>query len=239
MASPKNNLLEGPILRSLLTLAVPIVAANILQSAYQIIDAFWVGRLGGAAVAAVSLSFPVMFLMFAIGAGLSIAGSTLIAQFVGAGNHKMVGHVAGQTLLMVIAASLVLGTTGFFAAPALLRLMGVAPDVYDGALGFMRVSFIGPDLQFLVLRLPGDHALDRSRDPAGVHRAGHGVPELCPRSAADLRLGTGARLWRDGRGAGDARHPEHRGDHRHRRAAGGNARHPCAARWISFPTSRI
>ena len=143
MASPKNKLLEGPILRSLLTLAVPIVAANILQSAYQIIDAFWVGRLGGAAVAAVSLSFPVMFLMFAIGAGLSIAGSTLIAQFVGAGNHKMVGHVAGQTLLMVIAASLVLGATGFFAAPALLRLMGVAPDVYDGALGFMRVSFVG------------------------------------------------------------------------------------------------
>ena len=141
--SPKNKLLEGPILRSLLTLAVPIVAANILQSAYQIIDAFWVGRLGGAAVAAVSISFPVMFLMFALGAGLSIAGSTLIAQFVGAGNHKMVGHVAGQTLLMVIASALVLGVAGFFTAPGLLRLMGVTPDVHDGALGFMRVSFLG------------------------------------------------------------------------------------------------
>lgn len=141
--SHKNKLLEGPILRSLLTLAVPIVAANILQSAYQLIDAFWVGRLGGAAVAAVSISFPVMFLMFAVGAGLSIAGSTLIAQFVGAGNQKMVGHVAGQTLLMVILASLVLGAAGFFLAPALLRVMGVAPDVYAGALGFMRVSFIG------------------------------------------------------------------------------------------------
>ena len=65
VAPPKNKLLEGPIFRSLLALAVPIVAANTLQSAYQIIDAFWVGRLGGAAVAAVSLSFPVMFLMFA------------------------------------------------------------------------------------------------------------------------------------------------------------------------------
>ena len=99
--SYKNKLLEGPILRSLLTLAIPIVAANILQSAYQLIDAFWVGRLGGAAVAAVSISFPVMFLMFAVGAGLSIAGSTLIAQYVGAGNQKMVGHVAGQTLLII------------------------------------------------------------------------------------------------------------------------------------------
>ena len=143
VTAPENKLLEGPILRSLLTLAVPIVAANVLQSAYQIIDAFWVGRLGGAAVAAVSLSFPVMFLMFAIGAGLSIAGSTLIAQYVGARNEKMVAHVAGQTLLMVVLASLVLGTIGYFTAPALLRLMGVAPDVYPGALGFMRVSFIG------------------------------------------------------------------------------------------------
>ncbi len=139
----KNKLLGGPILRSLLTLAVPIVMANILQSGYQITDAFWVGRLGGAAVAAVSLSFPVMFLMFAIGGGLSIAGSTLIAQYVGARNDRMVGHVAGQTLLMVVLVSLILGTIGYFTAPSLLRLMGVAPDVYPGALGFMRVSFVG------------------------------------------------------------------------------------------------
>ena len=140
---PNNKLLQGPILRSLLTLAIPIVAANILQSAYQLIDAFWVGRLGGAAVAAVSLSFPVMFLMFAVGAGLSIAGSTLIAQYVGAGNYKMVGHVAGQTLVMVILTAVVLGAAGFFLAPSFLRIMGVAPDVYAGALGFMRVSFVG------------------------------------------------------------------------------------------------
>jgi len=44
---------------------------------------------------------------------------------------------------MVVFASLVLGTIGYFVAPTLLRLMGVAPDVYAGALGFMRVSFIG------------------------------------------------------------------------------------------------
>jgi putative MATE family efflux protein len=126
-----------------LTLAVPIVLANVLQSGYQLIDAFWVGRLGGAAIAAVSLSFPVMFLMFAIGGGLSIAGSTLIAQYVGARNGEMVSHVAGQTLLMVVIVSLFLGIIGYTLAPDLLRLMGVAPDVYPGALGFMRVSFVG------------------------------------------------------------------------------------------------
>lgn len=142
MTRPTNKLLEGPILGSLMKLAIPIVFANVLQSGYQLIDAFWVGRLGAAAVAAVSVSFPVMFLMLALGMGLAMAGSTLTAQFRGAGNEAMVAHVAGQTLNMVAALSIVLSIAGYIGAPALLRLMGVAPDVYDGALGFMRVSFV-------------------------------------------------------------------------------------------------
>jgi putative MATE family efflux protein len=142
-SSSANRLLEGPILRSLLTLAVPIALANVLQAAYQLIDAFWVGRLGGAAVAAVSVSTPVMFLSIGLGAGLAIAGSTLVAQYFGAGEQDMVDHVAAQTLVMVVLVSVVLGAVGYVAAPALLRLMGVAPEVYTGAVGFMRVSFIG------------------------------------------------------------------------------------------------
>src|SRR4051812_22862441 len=140
---PNNSLLEGPILRSLLKLAIPISVANILQAAYQLIDAFWVGRLGGNAVAAVSVSTPIMFLTIALGAGLAIAGSTLIAQYFGARNQEMVDHVAAQTLLMVVFVSVVLGTLGYIAAPMLLRLMGVAPDVYGGAPGVMRVWFVG------------------------------------------------------------------------------------------------
>jgi putative MATE family efflux protein len=143
MTTPSNKLLEGPILHSLLTLAVPIALANVLQAAYQLIDAFWVGRLGGSAVAAVSVSTPIMFLTIGLGAGLAIAGSTLVAQYYGARNQHMVDHVAAQTLLMIVLISVVLGTLGYLAAPTILRLMGVAPDVFTGAMGFMRVSFIG------------------------------------------------------------------------------------------------
>lgn len=136
-------LLEGPIIRSLITLAVPIVLANVLQAAYGIIDAFWVGRLGGAAVAAVSVSFPMIFLSISLGMGLAMAGSTLVAQYFGARNQEMVDHVAAQTLLMVVLVSVLLGVIGYTLAPALLDLMHVQPAVYDGALGFMRVSFVG------------------------------------------------------------------------------------------------
>jgi len=139
----KQMLLEGPILASLLKLAIPIMVANILQAAYQLVDAFWVGRLGGTAVAAVSVSTPVIFLTMALGIGLAIAGSILIAQYFGAGNQKMVNHVAAQTLLMVISVSVVLAIIGYLLSPLFLKALGVAPNVYDGALGFMQISFIG------------------------------------------------------------------------------------------------
>ncbi len=146
MASPSSRrafdsrLLEGPIIRSLFLLAVPIMGANILQIAYQLIDAFWVGRLGADGVAAVSISMPILFLMISAGMGFAVAGSILIAQYAGAGDHKMIDHVAAQTLVIVTAISILLGGPGVFLAPYLLMLMNVTPAVHDGALAFLRVS---------------------------------------------------------------------------------------------------
>jgi putative MATE family efflux protein len=142
------RLLEGPIIRSLFLLAVPIMGANILQIAYQIVDAFWVGRLGASAIASVSVSMPIMFVMISAGMGFAIAGSTLIAQYVGARDTKMVNHVAAQTMISVIGVSATLGTIGFIAAPYVLELMEVTPEVYANALKFLRVQFVGLPLAF-------------------------------------------------------------------------------------------
>src|SRR5471032_482709 len=99
--------LEGPIGKALLQLAIPIIAGNVLQTCYQLTDAFWVGRLGASAVAAVSVSFPITFLVIALGAGLAMAGATLTAQYTGAGRQDMVNHVAAQTMMMVALTSVV------------------------------------------------------------------------------------------------------------------------------------
>jgi putative MATE family efflux protein len=149
LAQRQKLFLEGPIGAALLKLAVPIILGNILQTGYQLTDAFWVGRLGGAAVAAVAVSFPFTFLVIALGAGLAVAGATLSAQYMGAGRQDMVNHVAAQTMLMVALTSALLGAAGYALAPYLLELMKVAPDVHQGALSFMRVSFIGIIFVFL------------------------------------------------------------------------------------------
>src|SRR6478736_823973 len=139
-------LLQGPIAPALFRLAIPIILGNALQSGYQLTDAFWVGRLGAPAVA---VSFSVTFLVIALGAGLAMAGAILSAQYMGAGRQDMVNHVAAQTMVMVAVTSVILGTVGYVVTPYLLMLLGVAPDVYQGALGFMRVSFIGIIFVFL------------------------------------------------------------------------------------------
>src|SRR5262249_49374348 len=141
--SRQTRLLQGPIGSALARLALPMVAGNLLQTGYQLTDAYWVGRLGAAAVAAVAISLPGVFLVIAAGAGLAIAGPTLSAPYMGAGRQDMINHVAAQTMVMVALTSAVFASAGCALAPYLLRAIGVAPDVYDGALGFMRVSFMG------------------------------------------------------------------------------------------------
>lgn len=122
-------------------MAIPIVGANILQVAYQLVDAFWVGRLGADAVAAVSITMPLMFVLVAAGMGFAIAGTTLIAQYTGARDHAMVDHVAAQTLIAILAVAIVLGAIGIALLPWVLHAMGVSPAVYCNALSFMRVIF--------------------------------------------------------------------------------------------------
>ncbi len=136
-------LTEGSIVRALVRLSIPIVLANILQSAYQITDTFWVGRLSKEAVATVSLSFPIGFLMIAIGSGLPIAGAVLIAQYKGRGDERAMNHVAAQTLLMVLAVSLVTSGVGFIFSEPLIRFMGAKPNVLPDAVSFTQYTFLG------------------------------------------------------------------------------------------------
>ena len=134
---------EGPILGVLVTLAVPIVATNVFQSLYQLIDTFWVGRLGADAVAAVSLSFPISFLMISAGGGLSIAGAILVAQTFGAGEQRAADHAAGQTLLVVGVVSVVLSVAGYLLSGPLVEFFRPTEAVTRMAVAYLQVTFLG------------------------------------------------------------------------------------------------
>ncbi|MBI4127140.1 MATE family efflux transporter [Candidatus Peregrinibacteria bacterium] len=143
-----NKLTEGPIVKSLLSLAVPIVLANILQTAYQLVDTFWVGRLGQNAVAAVSLSFPIIFLLMSIGGGLAIAGTILVAQYKGAGKHEKIDYVSAQTILVMLLISLAISIFGFLAGRWILILIGAGPQVLGEAASYLQITFLGMPFLF-------------------------------------------------------------------------------------------
>ena len=139
----RPNLTQGPILKSLLTLALPIVFGNLLQTGYQLVDAYWVGRLGANAVAAVAVCFPINFLLIAIGSGFSVAGSVLVAQNFGARKLQMVNHIAAQSLVLETALALVLTVVAYAASPFILHLFGVGNDIFELANSFQRVLMLG------------------------------------------------------------------------------------------------
>lgn len=139
----KASLTEGNILKTLIVLAFPIIGANLLQTGYQLVDAFWVGRLGSDAVAAVSISYPVNFLMISLCSGFGFAGAILVAQYAGAKNIKMVNHVAIQTLVMVVLMSIVMSSIAWQLSPSILHWLGVEDKIFAEANFFQRIIFLG------------------------------------------------------------------------------------------------
>ncbi len=134
---------QGSIFKGLISLSIPIVLTNLLHSAYQLTDTFWVGRLGAEAVAAVSLSFPMVFLMITLGGGFSVAGTILVAQYRGKGDLKQVDHVVGQTVVMMFLISILASIIGYASAEPMMKLLGAAPEVLPDAVAYLKISFIG------------------------------------------------------------------------------------------------
>lgn len=137
------DLTNGPIVKTLISLSIPIVFANILQTAYQLVDTFWVGRLGAEAVAAVSLSFPILFLLISLAGGLAIAGTIMVSQLKGKGDIEKVDFISAQTLLMMFIVSIISSIIGLIFSGPLMALMGAAPDVLQPATQYLQISFAG------------------------------------------------------------------------------------------------
>ncbi len=147
-----NELLtEGSILKALVKLSIPLILTNILQTAYNLTDTFWVGRLGSVSVAAVSLAFPIVFIIISLGSGMAIAGSILVAKRKGAQDLKAVAHISTQTFFSVFSISLVLALLGYWASPYLVGMMNVAPDVYTEAVAYLKITFLGLPPSFIYL----------------------------------------------------------------------------------------
>jgi putative MATE family efflux protein len=147
-AADRKGLVEGPMLRPLLALSLPIMASNIMQTAYNVVDTFWLGRVGAEAVAALSISWPLIFLIISIAGGFSIAGTTLVSQYTGADDSERADHIASQVFSLLLMMGGGFSVIGIFMARPMLVLIGTPEEVLPLAAAYTQIIFAGIILMF-------------------------------------------------------------------------------------------
>ncbi|PSP55644.1 MATE family efflux transporter, partial [Halobacteriales archaeon QH_7_66_37] len=149
---PRESITEGSLVWPLFHLAWPIVVIQLLQVTYNIADTLYLGRLSADAVGALSLAFPLVFLLIAVAGGFTTAGAILVAQYTGAEGDESAGLVVGQTVTFVGFLSIVLGIAGYFYTRPALSILPSDPDtsadVIPLAADYMEIIFLGMPFLF-------------------------------------------------------------------------------------------
>jgi putative MATE family efflux protein len=137
------SLTEGSIPRALLLFSLPILMGNLLQSVNGSINSIWVGKfLGEAAFAATGNANVVMFLLFGVLFGFSMASTIMVGQCIGAKNIVEAKRVVGTAAVFFLGLSLLMGLTGLALSGHLMRWLGTPPDALPLALAYMRIIFL-------------------------------------------------------------------------------------------------
>jgi len=115
----------------------------VLESLFAVVDVFWVGRLGADAVATVGLTESLLSLVFAIGLGLSLSTTAMVARRIGEKDPRGAAVAGVQAILIGLATSLAIGVPCLIYAPHLLQLMGASPEVVRVGSGYARIALGG------------------------------------------------------------------------------------------------
>jgi putative MATE family efflux protein len=133
----------GSLNRSILLLAIPMVLEMVLESLFAVVDTFWVGRLGANAVATVGLTESILALVFAIGLGVSMSTTAMVARRIGEKDPEDAAISAVQAIVLGLFISLALGIPAGIEATHLLRLMGASPAIVTIGSGYARIALGG------------------------------------------------------------------------------------------------
>jgi len=139
----QNSLTEGPIKKLIIKLALPAMIGFFFNTMYNVVDTYYGGQLSTEALAALSLSFPVFFLIIAIGSGVGSGTTALIGHATGAGDKELARRYADQALTFVFTLSVFLMFAALKISPWLFELIGATGEYLSLALSYTNVIFYG------------------------------------------------------------------------------------------------
>lgn len=144
MGEQSAPMTEGSIGKRITLFALPIFLGNLFQQMYNTADSLIVGNfLGSNALAAVSSSGSLIFMLIGFLSGMSIGAGVVIARYFGAGDRENMGLAIHTTVAFGLAASVVMTLIGVLLSPQILRLMATPEVVMGDSVTYLRIYFAG------------------------------------------------------------------------------------------------
>jgi putative MATE family efflux protein len=134
---------QGSLGKAVFLLSVPMVLEMLGESVFAVVDAFFVGRLGAAPLAAVALAETFLEIIYAIAIGLSMATTAMVARRIGEKNVRGASITAVQAIAVGIVLGVLMGGIGAVYAPTFLRLMGADEATVAVGTGYTRFLYGG------------------------------------------------------------------------------------------------
>lgn len=146
----RNLILSGNMLKAILSLAVPVVINSFLQTMYNLTDAYWMGKLGTNQMAAINLVSPVQNIVINFGMGITVAGSVLVAQYIGAKQDKEAKSMANQIFACAMLFSVICASICVLATPGIVSWLGADSDTYVHSTVYLRIVILDMPFLFMV-----------------------------------------------------------------------------------------
>jgi putative MATE family efflux protein len=139
----ENAIITKPIPGLIRQIAVPASVGFFFNTMYNVVDTYYGGMISTEALAALSLTFPVFFIVLALGTGISSGGTALIATALGADDRDRAQLIAVQGLTFGVMVGLIVTVVGLVASPFLFGVLGASGRYLFLSVAYMKVIFLG------------------------------------------------------------------------------------------------
>jgi putative MATE family efflux protein len=137
------NLTSDPIPKLVRSIAIPASVGMFFQTMYNFVDTYWAGRVSTEGLAALTFSFPVFFVVIAVGSGLGQATTALLGNALGSGHPERARQLFCQALLLCGIATVAMTTAGLLGSQWLFEIQNAKGNALELALQYMNVIMAG------------------------------------------------------------------------------------------------
>ncbi|MGW8315513.1 MAG: MATE family efflux transporter [Bacteroidales bacterium] len=162
MVTGKRNLTEGNIKKQLVDLTWPMLLGSMGMVVFNLVDTFFVGRLGVHQLAAMSFSFPVIMFINSLALGVGMGTSSLISRNIIHTERGQVKMMASRAILLGVMIVMIFVIAGIYSIRPLFSSLGAANDVLGYVVDYMRIWYFG--VPFVVIPMIGNNIVRATGD---------------------------------------------------------------------------